>query len=306
MAGGGEERLHHLLVHAGRGRGDARAHVGHARQLQQALDGAVLAEGAVQHGEVHVRPQRALRVVQPAQAALVRRLRAEEYRPRRPVAAAPGRVCSHQRPSWSMSTGRTRWRAASPAATDTAERRLTSCSPERPPNSSAISRGALIDRVVPWSESNARPLGPYTPGPHVLVPAGSDLRPGPRGSLVTTAHGAVETPAFMPVGTAAPVKAVTPRDLREVGRADHPRQHVPPHAAARRRARGRTRRPARLHALARALPDGQRRLSGLQPGRAAQADRGGRVLPQPPRRLAAPAHARAVDGDPAAAWARTS
>jgi queuine tRNA-ribosyltransferase len=39
-----------------------------------------------------------------------------------------------------------------------------------------------------------------------------------RGRL-TTAHGAVETPAFMPVGTAATVKAVTPTMLREAGAA---------------------------------------------------------------------------------------
>jgi len=34
---------------------------------------------------------------------------------------------------------------------------------------------------------------------------------------ITTAHGTVQTPAFMPVGTRGAVKAVTPRDLREVG-----------------------------------------------------------------------------------------
>jgi queuine tRNA-ribosyltransferase len=38
-----------------------------------------------------------------------------------------------------------------------------------------------------------------------------------RAGLLTTAHGAVETPAFMPVGTAAAVKAVLHRDLRELG-----------------------------------------------------------------------------------------
>ncbi len=37
-----------------------------------------------------------------------------------------------------------------------------------------------------------------------------------RGELVT-AHGVVETPAFMPVGTRGAVKAVTPRDLEELG-----------------------------------------------------------------------------------------
>jgi queuine tRNA-ribosyltransferase len=37
-----------------------------------------------------------------------------------------------------------------------------------------------------------------------------------RGTL-QLAHGAVETPAFMPVGTAATVKGITPADLREIG-----------------------------------------------------------------------------------------
>ena len=38
-----------------------------------------------------------------------------------------------------------------------------------------------------------------------------------RAGRLTTPHGVVETPAFMPVGTAAAVKAVTARDLREAG-----------------------------------------------------------------------------------------
>ena len=37
-----------------------------------------------------------------------------------------------------------------------------------------------------------------------------------RGTLQLT-HGAVETPAFMPVGTGATVKGITPADLREIG-----------------------------------------------------------------------------------------
>ena len=36
------------------------------------------------------------------------------------------------------------------------------------------------------------------------------------GRLVT-AHGEVETPCFMPVGTQGTVKAILPRDLREMG-----------------------------------------------------------------------------------------
>jgi queuine tRNA-ribosyltransferase len=38
-----------------------------------------------------------------------------------------------------------------------------------------------------------------------------------RRGLLTTAHGVVETPVFMPVGTQGVVKAMTPRDLAEVG-----------------------------------------------------------------------------------------
>jgi queuine tRNA-ribosyltransferase len=34
---------------------------------------------------------------------------------------------------------------------------------------------------------------------------------------LTTAHGVIETPAFMPVGTQGTVKAMLPRDLREIG-----------------------------------------------------------------------------------------
>src|SRR3989338_1988903 len=38
-----------------------------------------------------------------------------------------------------------------------------------------------------------------------------------RTGLVTTSRGSFETPAFMPVGTQATVKGMTPRDLEEIG-----------------------------------------------------------------------------------------
>src|SRR5512134_3365564 len=38
-----------------------------------------------------------------------------------------------------------------------------------------------------------------------------------RAGRLLTPHGTIETPAFMPVGTAGAVKAVTARDLRELG-----------------------------------------------------------------------------------------
>ena len=58
-----------------------------------------------------------------------------------------------------------------------------------------------------------------------------------RAGRLVTPHGEVETPVFMPVGTAGAVKAVLHRDLREIGRADPAREHLPPHAPARGRAR---------------------------------------------------------------------
>ena len=38
-----------------------------------------------------------------------------------------------------------------------------------------------------------------------------------RGGLLTTAHGNIETPVFMPVGTAGAVKGITPKQLKETG-----------------------------------------------------------------------------------------
>ena len=38
-----------------------------------------------------------------------------------------------------------------------------------------------------------------------------------RRGIMTTAHGTVETPAFMPVGTQGAVKAITHRDLDNLG-----------------------------------------------------------------------------------------
>src|SRR4030042_1096741 len=40
---------------------------------------------------------------------------------------------------------------------------------------------------------------------------------GARAGRITTAHGDVETPVFMPVGTQGTVKGMTPRDLEEIG-----------------------------------------------------------------------------------------
>src|SRR5512142_2473902 len=44
-----------------------------------------------------------------------------------------------------------------------------------------------------------------------------DKNTGARLGVLTTAHGAVQTPAFMPVGTAGTVNAMWPRDLSAIG-----------------------------------------------------------------------------------------
>ena len=62
----------------------------------------------------------------------------------------------------------------------------------------------------------------------VEVPPPADGSTRARVGKLTLTHGVVETPQFMPVGTNATVKALTPDEIARDGRLDHPRQHVPP------------------------------------------------------------------------------
>lgn len=43
----------------------------------------------------------------------------------------------------------------------------------------------------------------------------TDTKSNARAGLISTAHGQIETPIFMPVGTVGSVKGLTVRDLRE-------------------------------------------------------------------------------------------
>ena len=85
---------------------------------------------------------------------------------------------------------------------------------------------------------------------------------------ITTPRGIVRTPAFMPVGTGATVKAMFPEDVQASRRRHHPRQHLSSDAAARRRAHRRLGGLASIHALGRADPHRFRRLSGHVAGEA--------------------------------------
>ena len=50
---------------------------------------------------------------------------------------------------------------------------------------------------------------------------------GARLGRLHTPHGVIETPVFMPVGTQATVKTMSPEELREMGAAHHSEQHLP-------------------------------------------------------------------------------
>ena len=89
-------------------------------------------------------------------------------------------------------------------------------------------------------------------------------------------------------------------------RRHHPWQYLSFDAPPGRRAGREARRASQVHGLGPADPDRQRRLSGDEPQRADQGHRGGRLLRQPPRRVAPHAVARAVDRGAAAARTATS
>src|SRR5262245_23360074 len=61
QAGGTEERLHDVFVHAGRRAQNAGADIGDIREFEQPLNGAIFAKGAMQNGEDHVHVDRAVR-----------------------------------------------------------------------------------------------------------------------------------------------------------------------------------------------------------------------------------------------------
>ena len=54
----------------------------------------------------------------------------------------------------------------------------------------------------------------------------SDPASGARRGRLVTAHGTIETPIFMPVGTQGTVKAIAPRRTAAARRADHPREYL--------------------------------------------------------------------------------
>ena len=117
----------------------------------------------------------------------------------------------------------------------------------------------------------------------------------------TTAHGTVETPAFMPVGTGGTVKAMLPQSVAETG------AEIVLGNTFHLMLRPGAERVAALGGLHKFMnwprpdPDRFRRLPGDVAQGPAQARRRRRHLPLADRRLAAPPDARALDRDPAPA-----
>ena len=190
---------------------------------------------------------------------------------------AGGLSASAQRPSFSMRIGTGSYRLRSRCAnTDAADASDTSCSPDRPPYSTPTRRRFTMSEYQQQAGSDQA---------YAVIRFASRTRTAPaRRGVLTTPHGTVQTPAFMPVGTRGAVKGITFRDVRDAGARDHPRQHLSPAPAARRRADRARRRPPRVHRLAASDPDRQRRLPGLQPRGDAEGDRRGRGVPLAPRR----------------------
>ena len=75
-----------------------------------------------------------------------------------------------------------------------------------------------------------------------------------RVGAIATPRGTVRTPAFMPVGTGATVKAMFPEDVRGYGRRHSASQYLSPDAPPGRRAHRQARRAPPLHALGEADP----------------------------------------------------
>ena len=141
-----QHRLEHVLVHAERGGEHAGADVGDAGELEQALHGAVLAEGAVEDREDDVD-------VGEGGCDLLRRQDATSSfdRPRSPSRSR----ASRHRPSRSICTGTTSSPVASSASiTLVADATEIAFSLERPPRITAMR--LLTGSAASWCRSSCR------------------------------------------------------------------------------------------------------------------------------------------------------
>ena len=129
---------------------------------------------------------------------------------------------------------------------------------------------------------------------------------GARLGVLHTPHGDIQTPIYMPVGTAAVVKAMTSREMEEIGTqillSNTYHLHLRPGEDL---VRGGGR-AAPLHGLAQAHPHRQRRIPGVFPGGHPQDRRGGRRPSRATWTAAGSSSARRPPWTSSRRWARTS
>ena len=113
----------------------------------------------------------------------------------------------------------------------------------------------------------------------------TDQKSKARRGRIHTPHGSIETPVFMPVGTAATVKAMRPDEVKEMGAqiilSNTYHLYLRPGHQIVKEAGG-------LHKFMnwdRSDPDRQRRVSGFQPWRPSKDYGRGRGIPFPYRRF---------------------
>ena len=205
QAGALEEGLADRLVHRHGRRRHTRAGIGYARELEQSLHRAVFAVGPVQHRKEDVGSAPLTRVVPTPQPAPVLRCRGQEDR-----LAAFGLGL---RPGL---------KEPASALVDQDQEQVVPCG-QPPRDRAGRAQAHLVLTRSPTEQQ--RHLQPRLHDARVytrLLMSGFsfevEARDGrARAGVLRTPHGEVETPVFMPVGTAAAVKAVLHRDLREIG-----------------------------------------------------------------------------------------
>ena len=87
---------------------------------------------------------------------------------------------------------------------------------------------------------------------------------GARAGLLHTPHGTFKTPMFMPVGTQATVKTMSPEELKEMGAQDYFEQYLSLVLASRSGPCRRGGRFTSLYELGWRYPDRQWRVPGIQ------------------------------------------
>ena len=310
QAAGGEHHLHRRLVHADGRRQHAGADVRHVRELEQALDRAVFAVRAVQHGKDDVEAEagddRAVFAAIDREERVAARLRDEMRFARRlgqlflaarwMTSAATviegGRAGSAHRPSFSirMATGQV------PLGIEV----LNDRGRRRQRHFVFAGSAAVDDADAQFFHQLGLNLARV-----VWFPGHAHRRPRARRRAVHRARRRRDAGVHARRDAGRRQRRHASRS-RVHRRRDPAEQHLSSVSASRRRPHRAPRRSASFHRLEQADSDRQRRLSGVQPRRAPDDHRRGRALPLASRRLRASADAGEARPTSSRSSARTS